>query len=117
MRDDIVDLGSVYIHKKVIGDIAAAALKEVPGVSLAQFGIVGGFFSLFGYKNFPGVSVFIHPDGEISLKIRVQVDYGRNIPVAAQYVQELVRAAVEKAVDIELREINVNIQSVERRDS
>ena len=110
-----IDLGSVHIHKKVIGDIAAAALKEVPGVALAQFGIIGGICELFGYKNYPGVSVSIDPDEQISIKIRVQVDYGINIPAVAQQIQELVRTAVEKSVDIELKEINVNVQAVERR--
>ena len=110
-----VDLGSVHIHKKVIGDIAAGALKEVQGVELARFGVIGGLFELFGYKNYPGVSVLVDPDGEISLKLRLQVEYGTNIPLVAQHIQELVRSAVEKAVDIELKEINVNIQSVERR--
>ena len=112
-----IDLGSVQIHKKVIGDIAAAALKEIPGVALAGFGVIGGLFELVGYKNYPGVSVFVHPDGQISVKIRVQVDYGINIPVVAQQIQELVRTAVERSVDIELKEINVNIQAVERRVS
>ena len=112
-----VDLGSVHIHKKVIGDIAASALKEVQGVELARFGIISGLFELVGYKNYPGVSVLVDPDGEISLKLRLQVEYGTNIPLVAQHIQELVRGAVAKAVDIELKEINVNIQSVERRVS
>ena len=109
-----VDLGTVHIHKKVIGDIAASALKEVQGVELASFGIIGGLFELVGYRNYPGVSVSVDPDGDISLKLRLQVEYGTNIPLVAQHIQELVRAAVAKAVDIELKEININIQSVER---
>ena len=115
LEDNTVDLGTVEIHKKVIGDIAAGALKDIAGVRLATFGVVGGFFELFGYKNYPGVSVLVDPDGEISLKLRLQVEYGTNIPLVAQHIQELVRGAVAKAVDIELKEINVNIQSVERR--
>ena len=115
MREDsIVDLGAVQIHKKVIGDIAAGALKEIPGVSLARFGMVAHLFELFGYKNYPGVAVDVDKDGQVSVKIRVVVDYGINIPSIAVSVQEAVRTAVERAVDIELREINVNIQSVER---
>ena len=112
-----VDLGSVHIHKKAIGDIAAAALKEVPGVELARFGIIGGLFEIFGYRNYPGVSVFVDPDGQIAIKMRVQVEYGVNIQSVAQHIQELVRRAVEKSVDIELKEINVNVQAVERRVS
>ena len=117
LDNSAVDLGSVHIHKKVIGDIAAAALKEIPGVELARFGIIGGICELFGYKNYPGVSVTVDPDEQIAIKIRVQIDYGINIPTVAQQIQELVRNAVEKSVDIELKEINVNVQAVERKVS
>jgi len=115
LDDNTMDLGAVQIHKKVIGDIAAAALKEVPGVQLARFGIVGPMFELFGYQNYPGVSVRMDKDGQVSLEMRVVIEYGLNIPSAASRVQDSVRAAVERAVDIDLKEINVNIQSVERR--
>ena len=103
------------MHKKVIGDIAAAALKEIPGVQLATFGIVASLFEAFGYKNYPGVAVKLDADGQMSLEIRLVVEYGLNIPAIASRVQDAVRAAVERSVDIELNEINVNIQSVERK--
>ena len=112
--DDSVDLGAVQMHKKVIGDIAAAALKEIRGVRLASFGVVSGVCELFGYKNFPGVTVSLDKDGQLYVNIRVAVEYGLNIPTVASRVQDAVRSAVERAVDIDLKEINVNIQSVER---
>lgn len=109
-----VDLGNVHIHKKVIGDIAAACLGDIPGVSLARFGLIGGFCELFGYKNFPGVYVTIDQSRQISLEMRVEVDYGVNIPVVAHQIQDKVQVAVEQTLDIELKEINVSIQSVNR---
>ena len=114
MRDETVDLGAVQMHKRVIGDIAAAAVKEIPGVRVASFGIIGPFFEAFGYKNFPGVSVSLDKQGQVSVKMRVVVDYGLNIPTVASRIQDSVQAAVERAVDIDLKEINVSIQSVER---
>ena len=110
-----VDLGNVQIHKKVIGDIAAVSLTEIPGVSLARFGFLGGLFELFGYKNFPGVYVTIDQDAQISLEIRIEVDYGMNISLIAHQIQEKVQNAVEHALDIQLKEINVSVQSVEKR--
>lgn len=114
MRHESIDLGAVQMHKKVIGDIAAAALKEIPGVRLASFGVASALFELFGYKNFPGVTVSLDKDGQVHVKMRVTVDYGLNIPTVASRIQDTVRSAVERSVDIDLREINVNIQSVER---
>ncbi len=109
-----VDLGNVRIHKKVIGDIAAASLFEISGVSLARFGLIGDLFELFGYKNFPGVYVTIDQIGQISLEIRVEVDYGVNISLVVHQIQDRVQAVIEKSLDIQLKEINVSVQSVVR---
>ncbi len=110
-----VDLGSVHIHKKVIGDIAAVSLKEVPGVRLARFGFLGDLFEFFGCKNFPGVYVFIDQSGQISLEMRIEVEYGLNISLLAHQIQNKIQEAVQDALDIELKEINISIRSVDKR--
>ena len=115
-NENTVDLGSVQMHKKVIGDIAAACLKEIPGVHLAEFGFLGSLCDLFGFKNYPGVTVSIDKDGQMTVQMRVIVEYGLNIPTIASRIQDEVRTSVDRSVDIELKEINVNIQSVQRRD-
>ncbi len=114
-QDNTVDLGVVQIHKKVIGDIAAESIKEVPGAQLATFGIIGFFAEAFGYKNFPSVSVTVDKDHQVSLEIRVIIYYGMNIPVVARQIQDVIQSAVIDAVDINLKEINVNVQAIERR--
>ena len=113
-QDNTVDLGAVQIHKKVIGDIAAASIKEVPGAKLATFGIIGSIAEAFGCKNFPSVSVTVDKDHQVSLEIRVIINYGLNIPLIARQIQDVIQRAVEEAVDIELKEINVNVQAIER---
>jgi uncharacterized alkaline shock family protein YloU len=114
-QDNTVDLGVVQIHKKVIGDIAAASIKEVPGARLATFGMIGPIAEAFGYKNYPSVRVTIDKDHQVSLEIRVIIYYGMNIPIVARQIQDAVQHAVEDAVDINLKEINVNVQGIERR--
>jgi uncharacterized alkaline shock family protein YloU len=109
-----VDIGFVQIHKKVIGDIAVSALQEVQGAKLASFGVISKFFELFGHKNFLCVNVTIDPDNQVSVEIKVSIQYGLNVPDVARQVQDVVKAAVEKAVDINLKEVNVNIQAIER---
>ena len=113
-QDNTVDLGVVQIHKKVIGDIAAASLKDIPGVQLATFGIIGTIAEVFGYKNYPAVSVSVDKEAQVSLKIRVIINYGINMPLVARQIQDVIQRAVEDAVDINLKEINVNIQAIER---
>ena len=114
-QDNTVDLGVVQIHKKVIGDIAAASIKEIPGVGLATVGIIGSIAEAFGYKNYPSDSVTVDKDQQVSLEIRVIIDYGINIPLVARQIQDVIARAVGDAVDINLKEINVNIQAVERQ--
>ena len=109
-----VDIGFVQIHKKVIGDIAVSALQEVQGVKLASFGVISKFFELFGHRNFLCVNVAIDPDNQVSVEIKVSIQYGLNVPDVARQVQDVVKAAVERAVDINLKEVNVNIQAIER---
>ena len=113
-QDNTVDLGIVQIHKKVIGDIAVAALKEVAGVELATFGVISSLAEAFGYKNYPSVKVTVDEDDQVSLEIRVIINYGINVPVVARQIQDVIQRAVEDAVDINLKEINVNVQAVER---
>jgi len=114
-QDNTVDLGVVQIHKKVIGDIAAASIKEVPGAELATFGIISSITEAFGYKNYPSVMVTVDKDHQVSLEIRVIIYYGMNIPVVARQIQDAIQRAVEDAVDINLKEINVNVQAIERK--
>ena len=90
-QDNTVDLGVVQIHKKVIGDIAAASIKEIPGVQLATFGIIGSIAEVFGYKNYPSVSVTVDKDQQVSLEIRVIIDYGMNIPIVARQIQDVIQ--------------------------
>ena len=114
-RENTVDLGVVQIHKKVIGDIAVAAIKEVPGVQLATFGVLSFLAEAFGYKNFPSVRVHVDRDHQVFLEIRVIIQYGMNIPIVARQIQDVIQRAVEEAVDVNLTEINVNVQAVERQ--
>ena len=113
-QDNTVDLGVVQIHKKVIGDIAAASIKDIAGVKLADFGMIASIAEAFGYKNFPAVSVIIDKDHQVSLEIRVILNFGLNIPVVARQIQDVIQQAVQDAVDINLKEINVNVQAIER---
>lgn len=110
-----VDLGEIQIHKKVIGDIAACSLSEIPGVRLARFGLMGLLCDAVGYTHFPGVMVSLGKRGEIKVEIRVIVDFGIHIPDIAQKIQDVIHAAVEDALGIDLDDIDVKIHAVERR--
>lgn len=115
VEDSKVDLGSIQIHKKVIADIAVSALEEIDGVQLAdRIEWVGYFCDLAGYKHYPNVHVMVGKDNQVSIEIKVKVRYGINMSDVAGKVQDVVRTAVERTADINLRDVNVNIQGIER---
>lgn len=115
MKKDVkIDLGSVQIDKRVFAEIISSALDEVDGVSLVQKNFSNKLFEMFGQSDFPGVDIKVDENQEVILELRVVVNYGMNIPDAARQVQAAVKAAVDKTLDVNLKDINVNVQGIER---
>jgi uncharacterized alkaline shock family protein YloU len=115
MKNDVkIDLGSVQVHKKVLAEIVAAALHEVSGVKLIEKNISNVLVELFGKKDFPGIDVKVDDHHEVTLEIKVLVQYGINIPDVARLVQETVKSAVDKTLDVHLKDIHVNVQGIVR---
>ena len=109
-----IDLGSIQIHKKVIADIAAAALGDIDGVYLAPKNFANQMLELFVPRNSPGIMVAVDKNNQVTIEMKVCVRYGLNIPDIARQVQDVIRLAVERTTDVHLREVNVNVQGIER---
>ena len=109
-----VDLGSIQIHKKAIADLTYSALSEIEGVSLIPKNMIDRFFEYLGDKRYQGIVVSIDKSGQVSIEVKVCVRYGINIQDIARQVQDAVRTAVERTVDITLKEISVNVHGIER---
>jgi len=115
MRDDQkIDLGSVQVHKKVFAEIIASALKEVTGVKLIDKSIGNRLGEVFGKKDYPGISIKVDDSHDVTLELKVLVQYGINIPDIARQVQETVKNAVDKTLDVTLKDIHVNVQGITR---
>ena len=109
-----VDLGSIQIHKKAIADITFSALSEIEGVSLIPNNIVSKLRGYWGDKHYSGIIVSIDKNSQVTIEVRVCVRYGISVQDVARQVQEAVRTAVERTVDITLKDINVNVHGIER---
>ncbi len=115
MRDlSRVDLGSIQVHKKAIADIAVSALSELDGVSLMPADLPTQFMEFFGQKSYPGIIVTVDKNNQVTLELRLRIRYGISVADIARQIQETVRSAIERTVDINLKDINVNIQGIER---
>jgi len=118
MRDiQKVDLGSIQIHRYVIADIAANAIAELKGMRLATDDPWGRVQRFLGLKKQPAIRVVVYQNNQVDVNVKVAIDYGLNIPEMAQRAQDLIREAIERAGDIDLKDININIRGIERGES
>ncbi|HTY45584.1 MAG TPA: Asp23/Gls24 family envelope stress response protein [Patescibacteria group bacterium] len=108
------DLGMIRIHKNVVASIASIAATEIEGVRRIGGDFKSTFLELISKKFVPRIKVDIDKSEEVRLEIPLVIKYGYNIPEVANKVQESVRAALEKMTTITIRDININVQGIEK---
>jgi uncharacterized alkaline shock family protein YloU len=108
------DLGTIRIHKNVIASIASIAAVEIAGVKRIGGDLKSGLYELMGKKSLASVKVEIDRNEEVRLEIPLIIKYGFNIPDISNRVQESVRNALEKMTNLSIKDINVNVQGIER---
>ena len=113
-KNEKIDLGSVQVHRKVFAEIIASAIQSVEGVDLIQNNIGSRLSAFFGQTDSPGINIKVDDDHEVVLELEVLVRYGMNIPDAARQVQKEVKSAVDRTLDIRIKDIHINVQGIER---
>ena len=108
------DLGTVRIHKNVIASISALAAAEIEGVKRVGGDFKSGILELISRKSRPAIKVIIDKNGELWIDVPLIVKYGFNIPDVANRVQENIRNALEKMTSLSVKDININVQGIER---
>jgi len=108
------DLGTIRIHDNVIASIAAVAAIEIEGVKGIEKDFKSGLMELVQKKNLATIKVEKDKNGEITVRIPLIIKYGYNIPDIANKVQENVRNSLERMTNLVIKDINVNVQSIER---
>ncbi len=108
------DLGTVRIHKKVIASISSLAAAEIEGVKRVGGDFKSGLLELIGKKILTAINVEINKNEEVKVEIPLVIKYGYNIPDVANKVQENVRNNLEKMTNLSIKDININVQSIER---
>ncbi len=113
-EDNELDFGAIKIHKKAIAEIIVTAVKDIEGVSLLKQDFLGALVELGGGRRYPGITVSIDKSNQVSIEIKVKIGYGLNIQEMARQVQDMVRSAIEKTVDIDIKDIHVVVYGIER---
>lgn len=108
------DLGAVKIHKDVIASIGSLASLEVEGVKKIGSDFKASIYELIGKKGQRGIGVEIDRNNEVKVNIPVVVKYGYNVTDIARNIQESVQQSLEKMTNLTIKEINVNVQRIEK---
>jgi len=113
-KDSNTDLGSVRIHKDVIASVASIASLEIDGVKKIGSDLKSSIYELLGKKQHGGIKVEIDSNNEVKLNMPLVVKFGYNVTEVARNVQDNIQQALEKMTSLTIKEININIQKIEK---
>jgi uncharacterized alkaline shock family protein YloU len=108
------DLGMIRIHKNVIASVAAIAAGEIEGVKRVGMDLKSGLLEIVGRKSFSAIKVNFDKNDDVKVEVPLIIKYGYNIPDIANRVQENVRNALDKMTNLSIKDININVQGIER---
>lgn len=110
--------GRIEVFPAAVGAITAHAAMGCYGITgMAARGLRDGVAELLRRENADkGVEV-VEVESGLSIELFVIVQYGIRISEVAHNLQETVKFAVERSVNVPIAQINVNVQGVreERR--
>ena len=108
------DLGTIRIHKNVIASIASLAAADIQGVKRVGSRFAGPILELIGKRTSSSIRVEINKNEEVRVDIPLIIKYGFNIPEIANKAQENVRNNLERMTNLSIKDININVQGIER---
>ncbi len=108
------ELGTIKIHKNVIASIAQVAALESEGIKSIGRDFKSGLLELIGQKKPLAIRVEIDKRNEVSVQIPLVIKYGFNIPEVSSKVQENVSNALEQMTNLTIKDININVQGIEK---
>ena len=105
--------GRIEVFPSAVGAIAAHASLGCYGIAgMAARGLRDGFAELLRRENADrGVEV-VEIEGGLEIDVFVIVQYGIRISEVAHNLQQTVKFEVERAVNVPVVQVNVNVQGV-----
>ncbi len=108
------DSGIVKIHRNVVASIAAIAAIEIEGVKRVGGNLASGILGIIGKSANFAIKVEFDKNEEARITLPLVIKYGYNIPEVADKVQENVRTALEKMTSLDIKDINISVQGIEK---
>lgn len=105
-------IGTVKIADDVVAMIAGIAATEIEGVSAMAGNITNELMSKVGVNKLSkGVKVDVLGNN-VTVDLALTMEYGYNIPVTCQTVQEKVKNAVENMTGLNVTDVNIRIAGI-----
>lgn len=105
--------GEIKISNDVITAIAAQALAEIKGVSMAVSAAEGLVDKLVKKNSQRGVKIYMdEATKNADIDVHIVIAYGINIPEISWKVQDAVKKNVEAMTDISVNKVNVFVDNV-----
>jgi len=114
-REDAgTELGRIKIHRNVLASITSLAACQIDGVKSIGKDFRSRVREFLDHAEHGAVRIDIDKNGDAWVEIPLVIKFGYNIPDTAARVQEAVRAALEKMTGLSIKDININVQGIEK---
>ena len=106
--------GYIQLSKEIFTNLTGDAATHCFGVKgMAVRSVSDGLVHLLKREYMgKGVHVTYNPDNSISIELHIAVERGVNIPVICESIKDEVRYKVTKATGVELKRIDVFVESM-----
>lgn len=105
--------GAVNITDEVVAIIAGLAATEVEGVSSLAGNLTNELISKAGMNKLAkGVKIVTEDDGNVTVRLSINIAYGYEIPKTCNQVQDKVKTAVENMAGLQVVGVDIKIASV-----
>jgi uncharacterized alkaline shock family protein YloU len=105
-------IGTVKIADDVVAMIAALAATEVDGVAAMGGNMSTELLKKVGIKSPSKGSKVDVANQKVKVDLAITMEYGYNIPVTCQKVQNKVKAAIENMTGLEVTDVNIRIAGI-----
>ena len=109
-------MGDIKIHEGVIASLARKAALAVPGVSrLAGNSLVDNIAEIVGSRRMQSraVAIAIGEKNEVTIELKVILQFGCRIPEVATEVQKAVISEIESTTGMNVTSVDVLVQEIE----
>jgi uncharacterized alkaline shock family protein YloU len=103
--------GELHIVDDVIAMIAESAVLSTKGVAGTISGFRDGIVRVVNKNPARGVNV-ISEENQVTIGVKISVDYGTNVSETCYIIQEKVKEEVEALADVYVKAVNIAVEHV-----